>query len=147
MKRATPYLMFAGNAEEAFAYYHQVFGGEAPEIIRYRDMDTSGRDMGTPDADLVAHVSLKIADETVLMGSDLSGTYLENHVVGTNVEIHLAAHDADEAHRVFAALAEGGTESMPLAKVAWSELFGSCVHRYGIRWMVDYAGEVQYGAG
>lgn len=146
MKRATPYLMFPGNAEEAFAFYHQVFGGEAPEILRYRDMDTTGRDMDTADGDLVAHVSLRIADETVLMGSDVSGKYLENHVVGTNVEIHLAAQDADEARRVFAALAEGGTEAMPLERVAWSELFGSCVDLFGVRWMVDYAGEVQFEA-
>ena len=141
MKRATPYLMFPGNAAEAFAFYHQVFGGEAPEILRYRDMGTTGA-----DADLVAHVSLPIADETVLMGSDVSGAHVEDHRIGTNVEIHLAADDADEARRVFDALAEGGTISMPLERVAWSELFGSCVDRYGVRWMVDYTGEVQFGA-
>ncbi len=80
------------------------------------------------------------------MGSDLSGKYLENYVVGTNVEIHLAAHDADEARRVFAALAEGGSEAMPLERVAWSELFGSCVDRFGVRWIVDYTGEIEFGA-
>lgn len=144
MKRATPYLMFPGNAEEAFAFYHRVFGGDAPEILRYRDMDPGADE--TSDADLVAHVSLKIADETVLMGSDVSAADRDRHVVGTHIEIHLAADDADEARRVFAALGEGGTESMPLAKVAWSELFGSCIDRYGVRWMVDYAGDVEYGA-
>lgn len=141
MKRATPYLMFPGNAEEAFTFYHRVFGSETPEILRYRDMGTTG-----DDADLVAHVALKFGDEVALMGSDVSGKYLPGHSVGTNVEIHLAAEDADEAHRVFNALSEGGTVSMPLEKVAWSELFGSCVDRFGVRWMVDYAGEVQFGA-
>ena len=141
MKRATPYLMFPGNAEEAFAFYHKVFGGDAPRILRYRDMGTTG-----DDADLVAHVSLKIADETDMMGSDVSSPDLEKHRVGTNVEIHLAALDAAEARRVFAALAEGGSVSMPLDRVAWSELFGSCVDRFGVRWMVDYEGEVRFGA-
>jgi len=141
MKRATPYLMFPGNAEEAFAFYHRVFGGEAPSILRYRDMGTTG-----DDADLVAHVSLKIADETELMGSDVSSASIKDFRVGTNVEIHLAAHDADEARRVFGALADGGTVSMPLERVAWSELFGSCVDRFGVHWMVDFAGEVEFGA-
>jgi PhnB protein len=141
MKRATPYVMFPGNALEAFTFYHRVFGGEAPEIVRYRDMGTTGE-----DADLVAHVSLAFGDEVALMGSDVSGKYLADHRVGTNVEIHLTAEDADEARRVFEMLAEGGSVSMPLEKVAWSELFGSCVDRFGVRWMVDYAGDVQLGA-
>ena len=140
MKRATPYLMFPGTAEEAFAFYRSVFGGDAPSIVRYRDMGTTGA-----DADLVAHVSLQIADETALMGSDVSGPYTADYRVGTNVEIHLAAHAADEARRVFGALAEGGTVSMPLERVAWSELYGSCVDRFGVRWMVDYEGAVQFG--
>ena len=97
MKRATPYLMFLGNAEEAFAFYHRVFGGEAPSILRYRDMGTTG-------------------------------------------------DDADEARRLLGALADGGTVSMPLERVAWSELFGSCVDRFGVHWMVDFAGEVEFGA-
>ena len=138
MKRATPYLMFPGNSEEAFAFYHRVFGGEAPTILRYRDMGTTGE-----DADLVAHVSLKVVDDTMLMGSDVSSTHVQDHLIGTNVEIHLAAHDADEARRVFGALAEGGTVSMPLERVAWSELFGSCIDRFGVRWIVDYEGTGQ----
>jgi PhnB protein len=140
MKRATPYLNFPGTTEEAFALYHRVFGGAAPRILRYRDMGTTDG-----DADLVAHVSLQIADGVMLFGSDVASASRKDHRVGTNVEIHLAASDADEARRVFAALAEGGTVTMPLDRVAWSELFGACVDRFGVRWMVDYEGSVQFG--
>jgi len=35
---ANPYLMFDGNADEAFAFYKSVFGGEFPVKVRYRDM-------------------------------------------------------------------------------------------------------------
>jgi PhnB protein len=140
MKRATPYLNFPGTTEAAFAFYGRVFGGAEPRILRYRDMGMDGA-----DGDLVAHVSLAIADGVMLFGSDVSSASQKDHRVGTNVEIHLAVDDADEAHRVFAALAEGGTVSMPLERVAWSELFGACVDRFGVRWMVDYEGSVQFG--
>ena len=140
MKRASPYLNFPGTTEEAFAFYASVFGGDAPRFLRYRDMGQDG-----PDGDLVAHVSLPLADGVMLMGSDVSTASQKDHRVGTNVEIHLAAEDADEARRLFAALAEGGTVSMPLEKVAWSELFGACIDRFGVRWMVDYEGSVQFG--
>ncbi len=141
MKRASPYLMFLGQAEEAFAFYRSVFGGDYPGIVRYRDMGMGGAD--EREGDLIAHISLPIADETVLMGSDVFGADAERFHVGTNVEIHLAAADADEAHRVFAALAAGGSVMMPLERTGWAELFGSCVDRYGVRWMVDFTGEVE----
>lgn len=139
MKRASPYLNFPGSAEEAFGFYHRVFGGEAPRFLRYRDLGTTGDDAG-----LVAHVALKFGDEIAVMGSDVSKAAQKGHVVGTNVEIHVSPHDADEARRVFAALSEGGSVSMPLEKVAWSELFGACVDRFGVRWIVDYEGTVQF---
>lgn len=137
--RATPYLMFPGTADEAFAFYRGVFGGETGNALRYRDLGTTG-----PDEDLVAHVALTVGDEIMLMGSDASGASRAEHRVGTNVELHLNPGTAAEARRVFDALADGGSVSMPLERVAWSELFGSCVDRYGVRWIVDYTGEVRF---
>ena len=145
MKSANPYLYFPGNTEEAFAFYRSVFGGDAPSILRYRDMGIDG-DMGMngEEADLVAHVRLSIADDIVLMASDAIGASLKDYRVGTNVEIRLAPDDAEEARRVFGALAEGGKITMPLERVAWSELFGYCIDRYGVRWMMDYEGDAQF---
>ncbi len=143
MQRATPYLNFRGETEAAFAFYRNVFGGEYTGVIRYRDMGMDGDDA---EADLIAHVSLPIARDTVLMGSDVSEAGASQHRVGNNVQIHLAADDADEARRVFAALSDGGTVTMPLERTAWAALFGACTDRYGIGWMVDFTGEVEFGA-
>lgn len=141
MKRATPYLNFPGQTEAAFAFYRGVFGGE-PSVVRYRDMGMEADGEG----DLIAHISLPIADDTSLMGSDVPEAYARDFLVGSNVQIHLAAADAGEARRVFDALADGGTVTMPLERTAWAELYGACVDRYGVRWMVDYTGEVRFGA-
>lgn len=51
--------------------------------------------------------------------------------------LSLATSDRDEGARVFAALAEGGTVTMPFAKQFWGADFGSLVDRYGIAWMVN----------
>jgi PhnB protein len=142
MRRATPYLNFPGTAEEAFAFYRSVFGGEYSNLVRYRDMGMADDDEG----DLVAHVSLPIADDTELMGSDVSRAQAQGLRVGDNVQIHLAATDAAEARRVFEALADGGAVEMPLERTSWSDLFGACVDRYGVHWMVDYADEASPGA-
>jgi PhnB protein len=141
MHQVNPYLNFRGETEEAFAFYHSVFGGEAPSFVRYRDMGM-GAD-GDDEGDLVAHVSLPIGAGTLLMASDMTGAHAEGLQVGNNVEIYLAVEDAAEAQRLFEALAAGGTVTMPLERTAWAERFGSCVDRYGVHWMVDYTGDVK----
>jgi PhnB protein len=141
MKYVNPYLNFRGETEQAFGFYHSVFGGDAPSFVRYRDMGMGGSD---DDGNLVAHVSLPIGAGTVLMASDMTGAHSDELQVGNNVQIYLAAEDAAEARRLFDALASGGTVSMPLERTQWAELFGACVDRYGIHWSVDYTGDVQF---
>lgn len=143
MKQVNPYLNFPGQAEEAFGFYHSVFGGDAPMIVRYRDM---GMDAGG-EGDLVAHVSLPIGADTVLMASDVPASGADTLSAGNNVEIYIAADDLAEGTRLFDALADGGSVTMPFERTAWAERFGSCVDRYGVHWSVDYTGEVQFGQG
>jgi len=143
MKQVNPYLNFRGQTEEAFAFYHSVFGGDEPSIVRYRDMGMGGTD--DREGDLIAHVSIRLGAGTLLMGSDITDAYAGGFSVGSNVQIYLAADDAAEAHRLFEALAAGGKVTMPLERTAWAERFGSCIDRFGVHWMVDYTGEVRFG--
>jgi PhnB protein len=143
MEYVNPYLNFRGQTEEAFRFYHSVFGGGEPSFVRYRDMGMEGAN--DRDGGLVAHVSLPIGAGTLLMGSDVSDAGSGGFQVGNNVQIYLGAEDADEARRLFEALSAGGRVTMPLERTAWAELFGSWVDRFGIHWIVDYTGEVQFG--
>jgi uncharacterized glyoxalase superfamily protein PhnB len=45
----------------------------------------------------------------------------------------------DELQRVFAALAEGGTQLMPLDDYGFSRRFGWVNDRYGVSWQVNLA--------
>ncbi len=47
--------------------------------------------------------------------------------------------NADEANRVFSALADGGQVQMPLGKTFWAPLFGTVADRFGIGWMINAA--------
>src|ERR1700727_839686 len=38
MPTINPHINFNGNAEEAFAFYKSVFGGEFAKIIRFKDL-------------------------------------------------------------------------------------------------------------
>ena len=58
---------------------------------------------------------------------------------GNNTHIMLEPDALEEAQRLFAALSEGGTVSMPITKMFWGAHFGSLTDRFGIQWMVNCA--------
>jgi PhnB protein len=45
--------------------------------------------------------------------------------------------EADEAERIFNALAGNGTVQMPLQETFWAVRFGMLVDRFGIPWMIN----------
>lgn len=146
MKTANPYLTFAGNTEEAFTFYRSVFGGEFLGVLRFRDLGDNP--MGVPEHELdrIAHIALPLAGGSVLMGTDV----LEGWppiTLGNNVYTLLEAESAAEARRLYDGLSAGGRPEMPLEPTVWAELYGNCVDRFGIRWVVMYAGEVSLAAG
>lgn len=53
-----------------------------------------------------------------------------------NISLMLRAPDAAAGDRVFAALADGGSVTMPLDEAFWGERFGMLVDRFGIEWMI-----------
>jgi PhnB protein len=142
VKQVNPYLNFLGTTEEAFRFYHSVFDGNEPAFVRYRDMGMAGPD--DRDGDLVAHASLPIGANTVLMASDVAGSNADTFRIGDNVQIYIAADDLDEGQRLFDALAAGGTITMPFERTAWAERFGACIDRFGVNWSIDYTGDVQF---
>lgn len=141
-----PYLNFDGNAEEAFRFYKSVFGGDYPVLVRYREM--GGGPPGASEAELnrIAHVSLPIGGAGMLMASDIVPSAGDRLTVGNNFYISLHPESAAEAQRLFAGLSAGGTVQMPLGPTAWAEKWGSFTDRFGVQWMVNYAGSVQFQA-
>ena len=49
--------------------------------------------------------------------------------------------DADELRGWWDKLSEGGQVAVPLEKQMWGDVFGMCMDRFGIGWMVNIAGQ------
>jgi PhnB protein len=58
---------------------------------------------------------------------------------GNNISISVHPDSKQEADRIFNALAQGGTITMPIANQFWGDYFGSLTDRFGINWMVNYS--------
>ena len=140
MKTVHPYLNFAGNTEEAFRFYRQVFGGDFMGIMRFRDMGGESMNIPPEALDKVAHIALPLGGGTLLMGTDS----MEPLTMGNNFYLTVDAESTEEAERLFNGLADGGRVEMPLERTSWAEKYGICVDRFGVQWMVNYEGDVQF---
>ncbi|HMQ46165.1 MAG TPA: VOC family protein [Saprospiraceae bacterium] len=140
MTTANIYLTFDGNCEEAFKFYHAVFGSETPNFSRFKDMPPSeeGKAISAEEGDKIMHVSLPISQETMIMGSDTGGEWAAHHKAGNNFSISISTDSKEEADRLFNGLSAGGQVTMPMADTFWGDYFGMFTDKFGINWMVGY---------
>lgn len=130
-----PYLTFGGNCATAFKYYERVLGGKIVALMTHADMPKNEQMQAPTEwtANMVMHARLLVGDN-VLMGSDRPPNSAEK-TQGFSVAIQ--THDPNEAERIFAALADNGTVTMPLQQTFWAVRFGMLIDQFGIPWMVN----------
>lgn len=136
-----PYLNFAGNTEEAFAFYKSVFGGEFASLFRFKDLPMEGMKLTKEEETKIMHIGLPIGNGQTLMGSDVLPSQGNKLVMGNNNYISAHPDSKAEADRLFAALSPGGKVEMPMADQAWGDYYGSFVDKYGVHWMINYSQE------
>jgi PhnB protein len=134
-----PYLFFSGRCEEALDFYQQHLGARLGMLMRFNqspDPVPEGM-LAEGFADKIMHAELRIGDLTIFAsdGCDTSSTF-------GGFSLALTVPTAEDAHRVFDALAQQGKVNMPLDKTFWSPLYGQVTDRFGVAWMVMLPGEV-----
>ena len=127
-----PYLSFRGNAREAMEFYKGVFGGELTTAT-FADFHAS---TDPSENDLIMHGDLQGPEGIRFMGADVPKHM--DYAPGTNTfSMSLSGDDESQLRGYFDKLSEGGTVTMPLDKAPWGDLFGMCVDRFGISWLVN----------
>jgi len=130
--RFTPYLNFDGQCKEAFTFYQQVFGGTLLAMQTHGDSPIAG-EVPSEWHERVLHACLLVGDSMVMASDSPPGSH--EPVRGLYISVHI--DDPAEAERVFEALAEKGTVTMPMEKTFWAERFGMLTDRYGTPWMIN----------
>ena len=129
-----PYLFFGGNCRDAFTRYQEIFGGELTVLTMADTPDGESADIPPGKEEYVIHAAI-VGGDALLMGSDDPMTDDFGPVQGMMVSY--SATGADDAKRVFDALAEGGQVNQELIETFFSPAFGMCVDRFGTPWMVS----------
>ena len=141
MSKVSVYLNFATQTEVAFNYYKTIFGGDftEPGFRRFSDMPPMEGVPPLPDhlKNGVMHVELPILNGFKLMGTDAPEEMGFKVNFGNNIYINLEIDTRAETKRLFDALSEGGSVEQELGEMFWGAYFGSCVDKYGVRWMFN----------
>ena len=133
------YIFFSGNCAEAMRFYERTLGGQLQAMLTYAQSpepqqcpDGSAVDPAAAQR-LIMHACL-VLDGRMLMASDHPPGAPAREMSGFALALNYER--ADEARRVFDALAAGGQVTMPMQKTFWTETFGMLTDRYGTPWMV-----------
>jgi PhnB protein len=126
-----PYLFFDGRCDEALEFYKKSIGAEVKMLMRWKD--SPDKSMSVPEnAEKVMHAQFQVGDTTI-MSSDGRNTGKPKF---EGFALSISAKDEADADKKFAALAEGGQVTMPLAKTFFSPRFGMVADKFGVHWMV-----------
>jgi len=127
-------LEFNGQCREAFEFYAQVFDGEIKVMNPFGSAEEPPLPPGskTASAERIRFAQLQFG-ANVIQGNDMPDADIRE-MSGFNIALHVK--NADDARRVFDALAEGGCVETPLSEVAWSSAFGLVRDRFGTPWLV-----------
>jgi PhnB protein len=139
MARVSIYLNFPGTAEEAFTFYADVFGTQVESLMRMGEMPPGpeGPQLSDDERDLVMNAQMTILGGTVLMATDMLASMGHHREIGNNVTLNLEPDSLAETARLFDRLSEGATDISPLMPMFWGSHWGTCLDRYGIRWMFN----------
>ena len=127
-----PYLSFNGQCEAAFKFYEQCLGGEGLSFHKYGGSPMESQ-VPPEWKDRVMHATL-LCGKTALMGADAPPQYYRE---AQGFSVSLNVDQAEDADRVFNALAQGGKVQMPIQQTFWAKRFGVLIDKFGIPWMVN----------
>jgi len=125
------YLGFDGNCREAITFYQKVFGGEIVAMMTHAASpmaDQVPADWG----DRIMHARLIFGDNVLMAGDGPPDCGKAN-----GYSLSITVDTAEEAERIYSALSENATITMPLEETFWAVRFAMLTDQFGTPWMVN----------
>lgn len=136
----SPYLYFAGNCEEAIAFYQQAIDahltlkmtwGDVPPEKQQQPQKQNRVSGDTPADDKIMHAFLRIGDSELQLSDSAEAVNYNGFAVS------LSSHDADEGKKWFDNLAVGGTVTLAWEETFWAAGFGTLIDKFGVPWRIN----------
>ena len=137
-----PYLNFDGNCAEAFRFYERVLGGKIEVLLTHGDSPVAAQ---VPPSGRIA--SSTPGSWSATRSSSPPTRRRRSTLPPRGIYAFAGVETPEEAERIFAALSDRGTITMPFGPTFWASAFGMCVDRFGIGWMVNCSLPAEVPAG
>lgn len=132
MATLATYISFPGTAADAFAFYHEVFGGTL-DLMRYSDFPPMEGIPFTPDPNAVAHAVLTLESGTIAGGDNAPGE--KAPLKDTAYSLLIDADSVAEAEALIEKFVSGGGEiAMPFELAPWGGHYGQVLDPFGVLW-------------
>lgn len=135
-----PYISFNGTARQAMTFYRTVFGGE----LEFHTFDEYGAAEDPADAARIMHSMLSVPGGMVILAAD-TPTQMGEPPVSSNISLSLNGDDEEKLRDYWEKLSESGKVVMALAPQLWGDVFGMCVDKFGVAWMVNISKDTDEG--
>ena len=139
MTTINPWINFNRNAEEAFAFYKSVFGGEFTKVIRFKDIASPESPVSDIDAEKIMLIALPISKNNVLLANDVPAFMGKVNENENRSKISISAESKEEADKLFNDLSAGGKVEVPMDDSSWGSYFGMFRDKYGIEWVIEFS--------
>ena len=136
MAQAIPYLSFDGNCADAMRFYESVLGLGAKLEALVSGADTPmAAQIPREHAQRIMHARLVFDDGSHLYAGDTPPHIPYEGMKGVTITMNYPT--TAEAARVFAALAEGATVTMPPQATFWAKSCAMLTDRFGTPWILN----------
>lgn len=139
MVKIHPWINFNGNAEEAFAFYKSVFGGEFVKVVRFKDLASAEFQVPEKEENKLMHISLPIGNDTMLIANDVPEVLGRVNERENRSKILVSAESKEEADRLFTGLSAGGEVEGPMGDGPYGTYMGMFRDKYGIEWIIEFS--------
>ena len=134
MAQIVPYINFADQGRAAIEFYKSIFGGEA-DITLVKDSPSASK-MPKEWGERIFHLDFK-AGGIHFLGSDIISDQA-GKVAGNVYSLAITCDDATQLKDYFSKLSDGGKVVWEPRDSEWGSLFGQCVDKFGIQWMLNF---------
>lgn len=124
----TPFLMFAGNAEEAMKFYVSVFDNSQIVHMTKYGPNQPGREGS------ILHAAFSLNGHQLMC---IDSPVEHEFTFTPAISLHVSCDDEAQVVRCFEALAQDGQVLMPLDTYPFSQKYGWVQDRFGVSWQIS----------
>ncbi len=139
MTTINPWINFNGNAEEAFAFYKSVFGGDFVKVVRFKDIASDELPVAEKDENKIMHIALPIGNNTMLIANDVPEVLGRVNEHENRSKILVSTESKEEADRLFYGLSGGGEVEGSMGDSPWGSYAGMFRDKFGIEWIIEFS--------